>query len=59
MSKRVGLLKRLKKFMNKETFNTIADGIFSYNYCLPVFANIWLNGDEPTRVRSFRKEDSR
>ena len=24
-----------------------------------MFANIWLNGDEPTRVRSFRKEDCR
>ena len=59
LSKRIGLLKRVKKFMKRDTFEKIADGIFTYNYCLPVFGNIWLNGDEPTRIKSFRKEDCR
>ena len=37
------------------------NGIFSSTliYCLPVFANIWLPGDEESRFRSFRKEDLR
>ena len=59
LSKRIWLLKRVKKFMKRDTFEKIADGIFTYNYCLPVFGNIWLNGDEPTRIKSFRKEDCR
>ena len=56
LAKRVGLLKRLKKFMNKETFSMVMNGIFSSTliYCLPVFANIWLPGDEESRFRSFR-----
>ena len=28
-------------------------------YCLPVFGNIWLQGDEQLRFRSFKKEDLR
>ncbi len=42
-----------------ETFNTVMNGIFNSTmiYCLPVFGNIWLQGDEQLRFRSFKKED--
>ena len=37
------------------------NGIFNSTliYCIPVFGNIWLPGDEMLRYRSFRKEDLR
>ena len=61
LSKRIGLLKRIKKYMTYETFNTVMNGIFNSTmiYCLPVFGNIWLQGDEQLRFRSFKKEDLR
>ena len=42
-------------------YNMVTQGIFTslVNYGLTVFGNVWLRGDEPTRVRSFKKEDCR
>ncbi len=59
--KRIGLLKRLKKFMTIETFSMVMNGIFNSTliYCLPVYGNVWLQGDQRFRYRSFKKDDLR
>ena len=43
LSKRVGMIKKISKYMGKEKLKTFSAGIFysKLNYCLPVFGNIF------------------
>ena len=43
LSKRLGMLKRLSRYMSKEKLKYFSSGIFysKLNYCLPVFGNIF------------------
>ena len=47
--------------MTVETFSMVMNGIFNSTliYCLPVYGNVWLQGDQRFRYRSFKKDDLR
>ena len=55
---RVGLLRKMRPKMGNESFNLVANALFSVNYCLHVFGNVWSNEeDNQRRFRSFSKKD--
>ena len=63
LSKRIGVMKQLSKYMSKEKLMFFASGIFYSKliYCLPVFGNVFGLGqyrEEDTRYTSFTKEDN-
>ena len=43
LSKRIGIMKQLSKYMNKEKLMFFASGIFysKLNYCLSIFGNVF------------------
>ena len=64
LSQRVGILKKLSKYVSKERLKLFSNGIFysKLNYCLPVFGNVF--GLDKYRVIktksvSFTREDNR
>ena len=64
LSQRVGILKRLSKFMSKKRLNLFVNGIFysKLSYCLPVFGHVFgleTYRDISTRYTSYTKEDNR
>ena len=63
LSKRLGMLKRLARFMSKDKLKYFADSIFysKLNYCLPVFGNVFgldHYKEENTRYLSFTMKDN-
>ena len=63
LSQRIGMLKRLSKYMTKEKLKYFSSGIFysKLNYCLPVFGNIFgLDGykEENRRYFSYTIKDN-
>ena len=63
LSKRIGVMKRLAKYMNKAKLNYFAGGIFysKLSYCLPVFGNVFdldKYKEEGSRYTSFTKTDN-
>ena len=63
LSKRLGMLKRLSKYMSKEKLRYFSSGIFysKLNYCLPVFGNIFgldKYKEENRRYFSFTVKDN-
>ena len=55
---RVGLLKQMRPKMGNKSFNLVANALFSVNYCLHVFGNVWsTDEDQQRRFRSFTKRD--
>ena len=63
LSKRLGVMKLLSKFMSKEKLKYFASGIFysKLNYCLPVFGSVFgldRYKEESNRYRSFTKTDN-
>ena len=63
LSKRIGVMKQLSKYMSKEKLMFFASGIFYSKliYCLPVFGNVFGLGqyrEEDTRYTSFTKKDN-
>ena len=64
LSQRIGILRRLAKFVSRERLKLFSQGIFysKLNYCLTVFGNVFgldRYRDTATRHGSFTKEDSR
>ena len=63
LSKRIGMITKLSKFVNKERLKTLASGLFysKITYCLPIFGNV-LNLDtykeNNNRYTSFSKVDN-
>ena len=63
LTKRVGLMKRLTKYMNVEKLKFFANGIFysKLNYCLSVFGNVFgldTYKEGNTRYTSFTTKDN-
>ena len=63
LSKRLGMLKRLSKYMSKEKLRYFSSGIFfsKLNYCLPVFGRIFgldKYKEENRRYFSFTVKDN-
>ena len=63
LTKRVGLMKRLTKYMNVEKLKFFANGIFysKLNYCLSVFGNVFgldTYKEGNTRYTSFTMKDN-
>ena len=63
LSKRLGMLKRLSRYMSKEKLKYFSSGIFysKLNYCLPVFGNIFgldKYKEENRRYFSFTIKDN-
>ena len=64
LSQRVGMIRQLSKFMNRDQLNSVVNGLFNSKllYCLPLFSNVWGigNTDEiDRRYTAFTKEDMR
>ena len=64
LSQRVGILKRMSKFMTRKRLNHFSNGIFysKLSYCLPVFGHVFgldTYNDSNTRCLSYTKEDNR
>ena len=65
LSKRIGMLSKLRKHLPDNKFRQVMSGIFSSKlcYCITVWGGVWnLPGDmrdEPTRNMSISKEDMR
>ena len=63
LSRRIGMLSKMSKYMNKDNLKYFANGIFysKLNYCLPVFGNV-LGLDEykenNSRYQSFTFKDN-
>ena len=63
LSRKIGIMKKLSKFMSKEKLKYFASGIFysKLNYCLPVFGNVFSLDrykQERNRYTSFTKTDN-
>ena len=64
LSKRVGIMKQLSKYMNRDKLMYFASGIFysKLSYCLSVFGNVFgleqEYKEENNRYTSFTKEDN-
>ena len=63
LSKRLGMLRKLSKFMSKEKLSYFSSGIFysKLSYCLPVFVNIFgldTYKEENRRYFSFTVKDN-
>ena len=63
LSKRIGVMKQLSKYMNKEKLMLFASGIFysKLSYCLSVFGNVFgleHYREENTRYTSYSKKDN-
>ena len=63
LSKRVGIMRQLSKYMDREKLKFFASGIFysKLSYCLPVFGNVFgldQYKEESTRYFSYTKEDN-
>ena len=43
LSKRIGMMKKMSRYMSKQNLKYFASGIYYYklNYCLPVFGNVF------------------
>ena len=64
LSQRVGILKRMSKYMNKKRLELFTNSIFysKLNYCLPVFGHVFgleMYKYTSSRARPFTKEDNR
>ena len=64
LSQRVGMLKRMSRFMSKKTLALFTNGLFysKLNYCLPVFGHVFgldTYCDKETRYSAYTKEDNR
>ena len=64
LAQRVGILRKIAKYMSRKRLKTFASGIFysKLNYCLPVFGNVFgLDSyrDENSRSVAFTREDNR
>ena len=64
LSKRVGMIKSLSKYIDGTQLNSVINGLFTSKllYCLPLFSNVWgmLDMDDTNRRYSaFTKEDLR
>ena len=64
LSKRVGILRKLSKYLPMSRFKSISSGLFDSKliYCLPVFGNVWIsctNDDKDRKSPGFSKEDNR
>ena len=64
LSKRVGMIKLVSKYMDGRQLNSVIDGLFTSKllYCLPLYSNVWSmrNMDDTERKFSaFTKEDIR
>ena len=64
LTQRVGILRRLSKYMTKTRLKLFSHGLFysKLNYCLPVFGNVFgldKYRDINTRFVAFTREDSR
>ena len=64
LSQRVGILRRISKYMSKNRLKLFSHGIFysKLNYCLPVFGTVFgldRYRDISTRYMSFTREDNR
>ena len=63
LSKRIGMLSKMSKYMNKENLKYFANGIFysKLNYCLPVFGNVLgleEYKEDNSRYQSFTFKDN-
>ena len=63
LSKRLGMLRRMAKYMRKENLKFFADGMFYSKmiYCLPVFGNVFCMEEykeENSRHQSFTVKDN-
>ena len=64
LSKRIGMIKAVSKYMNRSQLNSVINGLFVSKllYCLPLFVNAWgiASLDETyRRCSTFAKEDMR
>ena len=64
LSKRVGMLAKLSKYMSHSQFKATCDGLFNSTllYCLPLFINVWnlpSVDDMTRRSTAISKEDCR
>ena len=64
LSKRIGILKKLRKYLPDKKFRQVASGIFTSKliYCITVWGGIWGLPNEPNKVRrntSISKESMR
>ena len=63
LSKRIGMMKRISKYMNRENLRYFASGIFysKMSYCLPVFGSIFgldTYKQENSRATSYTMKDN-
>ena len=63
LSKKIGMLKRLSKFMSKDKLKHFVSGLFysKLSYCLPVFGNVFgldTYKENNTRYSSFTMKDN-
>ena len=63
LSKRIGMMKKISKYMSKKNLKYFASGIFysKLNYCLPVFGNVLGLEDykvDNSRYQSFTVKDN-
>ena len=63
LAKRVGILKKLRKYIPAHRFSQITSGLFTSKvcYCLNLWGGVWdipgLNGDQPGNKTSISKKD--
>ena len=63
LSQRLGMLKKMSKYMSRENLKYFSSGIFysKINYCLPVFGNVFGLGEykeENSRYQSYTMKDN-
>ena len=64
LSRRIGMMKKISKYMSKENLKYFASGIFysKLNYCLPVFGNVLGMEDykeDNSRYQSYTVKDNK
>ena len=64
LSKRIGMMKMISKYMSRENLEYFANGLFysKLNYCLPVFGNVFgleSYKEENTRYQSYTVKDNK
>ena len=64
LSKRIGMVKSISRYLNSNRLNSIINGLFTSKllYCLPLFSNVWGTfdmdmDDTNRRYSAFTKED--
>ena len=64
LSKRIGMVKSISRYLNSDRLNSIINGLFTSKllYCLPLFSNVWGTfdmDDTNRRYSALTKEDIR